>query len=61
MALKSESEPINMIQRTIVSEVDGSASIENGEHAGVVEASSVRGAVLDLEVETKGVSRSDFG
>ena len=34
-------------------DTDGSARIENGENAGIIEAGSVRGAELDLEAETK--------
>jgi len=47
----------NMIRLTIVSDVDGSPRIKNGEHAGVIEACSVCGEVLDLEVETEGWAR----
>lgn len=47
---------INIIGLTIVSDVDGSPRIKNGEHVGVIEASGVRRNVLDLEVETESVS-----
>jgi len=47
---------INMIRLTIVSDVDGSARIKNGELAGVIEASGVCGHVLDLETGTESVS-----
>jgi len=42
-----------MIRLTIVGYIDGSARIENGENAGIFEASGVRGTVLHLEVETE--------
>ena len=47
---------IGMIRLTIVSDVDGTARIENGENAGVGEASGVGGTVLDLETEMESVS-----
>ena len=37
-------------------DVDGSARIENGEDAGIIEASGVFRAVFDLGAETEGVS-----
>ena len=39
-----------------MSDIDGSAGSENGEHAGIIEASGVCEAVPDLEVETDSVS-----
>ena len=39
-----------------MSDVDGSARIENGEDAGIIEAGGVFRAVFDLGAETKGVS-----
>jgi len=42
-----------MTRLTIVGDVDGSTRSENGENAGVVQASGVRGTVLDLEAETE--------
>ena len=47
---------INVIRLTIVSDVDGNARIENSEHAGVIEARSVRRDVLDLQAETESMS-----
>ena len=47
MALKSKA--IDVIQLTIVGDVDGSARIENGKNTGILEASGVFRAVLDLE------------
>jgi len=41
-----------MIRLTIVRDIFRSTRIENGENAGIVEASGVRGVVLDLEAET---------
>jgi len=45
-----------MIRLTIMSDLGGRTRSKNGENAGVVKASSVRGAVLDLEAETESIS-----
>ena len=39
-----------------MSDIDGSARIKNGEHAGVIEACSICREVLDLEAETESMS-----
>jgi len=39
-----------------MSDIDGSASNENGENAGVVKASGVCRVVIDLEMETESMS-----
>ena len=44
---------IDMIQLTIVGDIDGSTRSENGENAGIVQASGVGRTVLDLGAETK--------
>ena len=40
-----------------MSDTDGSARCENGENAGIIKASGVCGAKLDLEAETKHPAR----
>ena len=52
----SESRVINLIQLTIVRDINGSTRSENGEDAGIIKASSVLGTVLDLEAEIESVS-----
>jgi len=39
-----------------MSDIDGSARSENGENAGVIQASGVCGVVIDLEAETESMS-----
>ena len=45
-----------MIPLTVMGDIDGSARSENGENAGIIEASGVFRAELDLEAETNDVS-----
>jgi len=47
---------IDMIRLTIVSDVDGSARIKNGELAGVIEACGICRQVLDLIAETESMN-----
>ena len=54
MVLKSKA--IDMIQLTIMSDVDGSARIENGKGPGILKASGVCRTVLDLEDETESMN-----
>jgi len=54
--MDSKSTLVNIIQLTIVSDVDGSARIKNGELAGVIEACGVCRHVLGLEAQTESMS-----
>jgi len=45
-----------MTPLTIMSDIDGIASSENGENTGAVKASGICGAVADLEAETTSMS-----
>ena len=47
---------IDLIQLTIMSDIDGSARVENGEDGGITEACGIRGAVPGLDVETGSMS-----
>jgi hypothetical protein len=40
----------------IMNDIDGSTRSENGENAGIIKTSSVRGVMLDLEAESESVS-----
>ena len=51
-----EPRAINAIPLTIVSDICGSTRGENGENAWIIKASSMFGAVLDLEAETERIS-----
>jgi len=51
-----ESEAIEMIPLTIMSDIDGIARSQNGENAGVIKASGILGVVLDLDAKTERVS-----
>ena len=42
-----------MIPLTIMSDIDRSARVENGENAGIFKACSIRGTELDLGAETE--------
>ena len=43
---------INAILLTVMNDIDGSTRSENGEATGIVEAGSVFGDILDLELDT---------
>ena len=45
-----------MVPLTVMSDIDRSARGKNGKGAGIIEASGVFGAELDLEVEAESVS-----
>lgn len=45
-----------MMPLTIVRDIGGSTRSENGECAGILEASGIRRAILDLEKETESIS-----
>ena len=47
---------IDLIQLTVMSDIDGSARVENGENAGIIKACGIRGAVLGLDAEAGSMS-----
>ena len=47
---------IDLIRLTIMSDIDGSARVENGEDAGIIKACGIRGAVLGLGTEAESMS-----
>ena len=47
---------IDSIQLTVMSDIDGSARVENGENAGIIKACGIRGAVLGLDAEAGSMS-----
>jgi len=52
----AKSKVIDMTPLTIMNDIDGSASNENGENAGAVKTSGVCGVVIDLEAENESMS-----
>jgi len=54
--MMAKSNVIDMTPLTIMSNIDGSTRSENGENAGVVKASGICGAVVDLGAETESMS-----
>jgi len=54
--MMAKSKLTDMTLLTIMSDIDDSTRNENGENAGVVKASGVCGAVVDLKAETKSMS-----
>ena len=47
---------IDLIQLTIMSDIDGSARVENGEDGGIIKACGIRGAILGLDAEAGSMS-----
>ena len=51
---------IDLIQLTVMSDIDGSARVENGEDAGIIKACGIRGAVLGLDAEAESMSTRGY-
>jgi len=55
--MMSKLKVIDMTPLTIMNDIDGSASSENGENAGVFKTSGICRVVVGLEAETESMSR----